>query len=78
MEEAEVVVERLREDMTVTERGRMARAIGTEHTCWSRDIEVAIIVVSCRPPSLSPFELKAASLETLAFGYLKPQPFYTE
>ena len=72
MEEEEVVVERLREDMMVTERGRMARAICTEHTCWSIDIEVAIIVVSCRPPSLSPFELKAASLETSAFGYLKP------
>lgn len=58
MEEEEVVAERLREDMTVTERGRIARAIGTEQTCWSRDIEVAIIVVSCHPPSLSPFELK--------------------
>lgn len=53
-----MVAERLREDMTVTERGRIARAIGTEQTCWSRDIEVAIIVVSCHPPSLSPFELK--------------------
>lgn len=49
-----MVVERLREDLMVRERGRMARAIGTEHTCWSRDIEVAIMIAGCRPRSLSP------------------------